>query len=121
MNSGILETLERRLASLERRIGMNEFEREMLVRLERLEQGFTTLGDRVMAAIDDLVTQVAETKGVTDAAVVLIQGLRDQINALVADATELEALKAQLTDLANQLDDSEQKLAGAVATPPPPA
>jgi uncharacterized coiled-coil protein SlyX len=74
----------------------------------------------LMAEIDLLVAQVAETRGVTDAAVVAIQGLRDQIDLLVQNATDLEALKAQLTDLTGQLDASERDLAAAIATDPTP-
>jgi DNA repair exonuclease SbcCD ATPase subunit len=77
-------------------------------------------GDRNMSAISDavanLITEVQETKAGIDSALVFIQGLKDQIQALIDAGT---VTPAQLQDLANQLDAKQQEIAAAITTPPP--
>lgn len=62
--------------------------------------------------LDDLTAEVAATKTVVDSAVVLIQGLRQQIIDAGTDPAALQAL----TD---SLKSTEAALAAAVATPGP--
>jgi hypothetical protein len=63
------------------------------------------------AQLDALVAQVNETNTVIQSAIILIQGLRQQIVEAGTD-------QAKLTELVASLDASEQELAGAVANNP---
>lgn len=78
-------------------------------------------GERNMSEISDaiarLTTEVQETSGAVDSALVFIQGLKDQIQALI-DAGSVSP--AQLQDLANQLDQKQQEIAAAITTEPTP-
>lgn len=83
--------------------------------------GLIRQGERNMTAIGDalatLVTEVQETKGAVDSALVFIQGLKDQIQSLI-DAGAVTP--AQLQDLASQLDAKQQEIAAAITTNPAP-
>jgi hypothetical protein len=70
--------------------------------------------ERVMAAIDDLERQVADTKTVIDSAIVLINGIAARIEAAGVDPVKLAAITADL----NAKDD---ELAAAVAANTPAA
>jgi hypothetical protein len=68
---------------------------------------------------DALTAQVAANNSVVESALTLIQGLADQIKALIAAGNNDPALQA----LADSLSAEDAKLAAAVAanTPTPPA
>lgn len=70
----------------------------------------------IMAALDDLTAQVAQTKTVVDSAIALINGIADRIAAAGTDPQKLN-------DLTTSLKSETDSLAAAVAsnTPPPPA
>lgn len=107
---------------------------EILLRLSRIEESlfrltvvrnpsedtnayqFLTLED-IMSALSDLTDEVAAVKGVTASALTLIQGLKDQIAALIAGGQG--ATDAQLQALHDDLVANEQPLADAVAATPP--
>lgn len=61
------------------------------------------------AELENLTREVAESRGVTESAVALITGLAEQIRELKNDPAALEAL-------AEDLDQQQQALAGAVAS-----
>lgn len=65
----------------------------------------------IMAKLDDLEREVAETEGAVDSAITLIKGLRDEIAQAGTDP-------AKLADLVNRLDKKQQALAEAVAENP---
>ena len=65
----------------------------------------------------DIQREVQEAKDAQTSAVVLITGLRDRINQLIDSATELGELKTQLGLLTQDLSDSTDGLAAAVAEP----
>lgn len=68
-----------------------------------------TMEDRMSAELENLTREVAESRGVTESAVALITGLAEQIRELKNDPAALEAL-------AEDLDQQQQALAGAVAS-----
>ena len=78
-------------------------------------------GEKKMSEISDaiaaLTTEVQETTGAVQSALVFIQGLKDQIQALI-DAGAVTP--AQLQELAAQLDANQQALAAAITTNPTP-
>jgi len=66
--------------------------------------------------LDDIRREVSEAKDVASSAVTLILGLKSRIDALLASELELADLKAQLAGLSQDLSDSTDALAAAVAT-----
>lgn len=94
--------------------------RDSLGPLERMESKVDTLLEHVIRLLhrsqemskelDDLTTEVANTKAGVDSAVTLIAGLRQQIIDAGTDPAKLQAL----TDA---LKATEADLAGAVQTP----
>ena len=64
--------------------------------------------------------EVAEAKTAQQSAIVLIGGLKAQIDTLIANATELTELKTELAALSVDLSDATDGLAAAVAEPPAP-
>lgn len=71
----------------------------------------TTILERIETmsqALDDLTREVAETTTVVESAIVLIQGLRDQLAAAGTDPTKL-------AELAATLDAQQTALAAAIA------
>jgi hypothetical protein len=87
-----------------------------LIALQRAEQ----LREEAMAIdLSELVTEVEDTKGTAASAVVLINGLSDKVDELIAGSND-PATQAQLTELKNALAASRTELANAVATNPVP-
>lgn len=72
--------------------------------------------------VEDLTTEVAETRGVMSSAKVLIEGFSAALTAAGTDRTKLAALKADLdagsTELATAI--AANPLPGEVVTPEPP-
>jgi hypothetical protein len=58
------------------------------------------------ASLDDLADKVAATKTVAQSAVVLIQGLKAQLDAAGTDPAKLKALSDSLADTDQQLADA---------------
>jgi hypothetical protein len=75
-----------------------------------------TLEDRLVAALDTLESEVAETKTVVQSAIVLIKGIKSALDEAIA-AGSVEAL----TRLSAELDSSTNELAAAISenTPAP--
>lgn len=74
--------------------------------------------EAIMAALDDLRREVAESRDVTESAIVLITGLKAQLDAAIASGDP-----AALVELSAQLDAQSTRLAEAVqanTTPPAP-
>jgi rubrerythrin len=69
--------------------------------------------------LSELVTEVEETKGTAASAVVLINGLSDKVDELIAGSND-PVVQAQLTELKTALAASRGELANAVATNPVP-
>jgi len=72
--------------------------------------------------LDELIVQVAETQSVEESVIIILDGIKAQIDALIAEL-ELEKVDtAKLVELRDNLDASEQALAAAAAefTPPVP-
>jgi len=65
--------------------------------------------------LDNLVIQVAETQGVEASIIVLLQGIKAQIDALIAELALQNIDTAKLVELSASLDASEQALAQAAA------
>lgn len=76
------------------------------------------LEEQELQEIDDLEAQVAATKAGEDSAIVLLNGIVAQIQALEAQIIN-PADKAKLTTMRTTLQDSTAALAAAVAAVPP--
>lgn len=73
--------------------------------------------EAIMAALDDLRREVAESRDVTESAIVLLAGLKEALDAAIASGDP-----AALVELSAQLDAQSQRLAEAVqANTPTPA
>lgn len=68
--------------------------------------------NRIMAAIDDLIAEVEETKTVTKSVLALIQGLKDRLEEAGTDPAKLQAV-------IDDLDAQNKALADAVAANTP--
>ncbi len=66
---------------------------------------------QIMAKLDELEREVAETEGAVDSAIALIKGLRDEIANAGTDPVKL-------AELVSRLDSKQQALAKAVANEP---
>jgi hypothetical protein len=73
--------------------------------------------EETMATIQDVLREVQETKGVSQSILVFIQGLKDQIQALIDAGAG--ATPEQLQSVVDDLDANEQALAAAMVTEPP--
>jgi regulator of replication initiation timing len=71
--------------------------------------------------LDALEIQVAETQGVEESVIVLLNGIKIQLDAVIAELAAQQIDNAKLTELRDSLDASEQALAQAAAnfSPPP--
>lgn len=108
-----LETLNRRAGHIEdllhrvnRRLG-----RILLLQNASYWAGLR-LEAKMSVAMDNITREVAETKGIIESAIVLINGIADRIREAGIDAVKLEALTSELDADAN-------KLAAAVAANTP--
>lgn len=72
--------------------------------------------------LDALEIQVAETQGVEESVVILLNGIKVQLDAIIAELAAEHIDNAKLVELRDSLDASEQALAQAAAnfTPPVP-
>jgi len=61
------------------------------------------VADDIQSALDDLTTQVTNTRGVVASAVAAFQGIAAQMTALANDPAAIRALSAALTSSANDL------------------
>jgi small-conductance mechanosensitive channel len=78
--------------------------------------------NKMSVELDELIVQVAETQSVEESVIIILDGIKAQIDALIAEL-ELEKVDtAKLVELRDNLDASEQALAAAAAefTPPVP-
>lgn len=73
-----------------------------------------TQGANMSAELDSLTAQVHESAAVEASAIILIQGLADQLRAIANDP-------AAITALADQLNASEQALSAAIVANTPAA
>jgi ABC-type transporter Mla subunit MlaD len=80
-------------------------------------QTLTTQGAAMAADLSTLIAEVQETQGVSQSAVVLITGLRDQVNDLIETAEGNAVDVAQLEQLRDALDSSNTQLSQAVSGP----
>jgi RecA/RadA recombinase len=86
-------------------------------RMDRLAQQEATEAQVMSQALDDLTAEVSSTGGAIDSAVVLINGLADKVDALIAAGNNDPALAQLAADLRAKKD----ALAQAVADNPVPA
>lgn len=77
---------------------------------------------RDMSAISDavvaLTTKAASIESTEDAALVALNGPRDQLKAALANAVDATAAVAAINDVVAALDTHNAPLAAAIATPP---
>ena len=82
--------------------------------LNRILNAIHHLEKKLSTELQDLTTQVAETKTVIDSAIVLIQGIKAALDAAGSNPAALKALR-------DSLDTSEQALAAAIVANTPAA
>jgi len=70
-----------------------------------------------MALFTDLQREVQETHGVVDSAIVFIEGIKAQLDALIAGGA---ITPAQLQEIVDGLDTAQAKLAAGIAANPNP-
>lgn len=81
-----------------------------LARLEALSRIIIRKEDLMAGELAVLTAEVAETKGVIQSAIVLINGFRSRLDEAIAAGNP-----AKLTELASELDATANDLAAAVA------
>ena len=82
--------------------------------LNRILNAITKLETKLANEMEDLTTQVTQTNTVIDSAIVLIQGIKAQLDAAGNNPVLLKALR-------DSLDTSEQALAAAIVANTPAA
>ena len=87
---------------------------DMLLLINKKLNILLRMEDHMGQEMDDLKREVAETQGITESAIALINGIREQLAAAIAN-NDVEGLKK----LAADLDASQAALAAAVAGPQP--
>lgn len=100
----------------------NRNDKEILAKLDQILSGIHTLltkGVTMSKALDDLIVQVTKNSEVEASAILLIQGISQQLKDAIANGAD----PVKLAELTAQLDNSAQALAAAVAanTPVAPA
>lgn len=70
------------------------------------------------SALEDIRREVAEARAGQASAVQLIRGLRDKLDQMIDDSTSYKELSEAVAGLANDLSDSTDELAAAVAEEP---
>lgn len=76
---------------------------------------------KMSVELDALIVQVGETESVEDSVITLLQGIQVRLNELIVSELDLEATKAKLVELTEDLNVSELAVAEAVANFTPPA
>ncbi len=80
--------------------------------------------DRIMSAISDavaaLTTKAGQLADTEDAALVVLNGLRDQLASAIANASDAAAAVANVQQVIAGMDAHNAPLAAAIATPPAP-
>ena len=103
-----LQTIDERLDHIARQV-------DVIARVLAVE------GKLIMAALDDLTTQVAANTSAEASAILLIQGLAKEIADSASDTTKVQALAAQLKASGDALAAAvvaNTPVAPAPATPP---
>lgn len=72
----------------------------------------------IISILDELI---GETESVEDSVITLLQGIQVRLNELIVSELDLEATKAKLVELTEDLNVSELAVAEAVANFTPPA
>jgi hypothetical protein len=106
-------------------VGFSFFDRsdkQILAKLDQVLSGINTLlhwRTTMSAAMDALIVQVTKNSEVEASAILLIQGIAQQLKDAIANGAD----PVKLAELTTQLDNSAQALAAAVAanTPVAPA
>jgi len=70
--------------------------------------------------LDELEVQVAETVGIEQSAITLLQGISQRLSDLADELAQAGIDNTKVVELMNELDASEDALAAAVAAVPAP-
>jgi hypothetical protein len=92
----------------------DRFEKQVLGKLDQILSGVLALmtkGIVMSQALDELIAQVAKNQEVEASAILLIQGISQQLKDAIANGAD----PVKLAELTLQLDNSAQALAAAVA------
>ena len=98
----------------------NRSEKQILAKLDQVLSGIHTVltkGAVMSKALDDLIVQVTKVQEVEASAILLIQGIAQQLKDAIANGAD----PVKLAELTTQLDNSAQALAAAVAANTPVA
>ena len=95
---------------------------KQLTQIIKLLKNITEEIKNMSLELDALEIQVAETQGIEESVIVLLNGIKIQLDEIIAELAEAQIDNAKLVELRDSLDASEQALSQAVAnfTPPPP-
>lgn len=88
----------------------NFFRNPTLIEIQKLNENLLFIGNTIMTALEKLIAEVAESKAVTESAIVLLVGLKTKLDECVAsgDMSKVQALSEELSN-------STDSLAAAVA------
>ena len=93
--------------------------KRILKRLERVETILIERLDDMSVQLDELEVQVAETIGIEQSAIALLEGISDRLTELAEELAAAGIDNEKVLALRDELDASEQALAAAVAAVPP--
>jgi hypothetical protein len=103
-----------------------KFQKKVKKQLKQLVQLLEVLTQEVYdmsVELDNLVLQVGETEGVEASVITLLDGIKLQLDAIIAELAAAQVDNAKLVELRDSLDASEIALSEAVAAfnaPPVP-
>jgi hypothetical protein len=95
---------------------------KQLTQIIKLLKNITKEIKKMSVELDALVAQVAETQGIEESVITLLQGIQVQLTALEAELAAQAIDTSTVVQLKDDLHASEEALATAVAnfTPPTP-
>jgi len=92
---------------------------EVLLELVKLRQLIMQMRTDIMATLQELKDAVAANTAVDQSAIVLMNGLTAKIQELIDAGTELNALKAGLQEVVDEVNADTQAIADAVVANTP--
>lgn len=86
---------------------------------EQLVAALNAIKGKLMATVDQVLAEVAETTGVVNSAITFISGVKDELAAVKAELASSGVNSAKLDEVIAGLDTNQNNLAAAIATPQP--
>lgn len=112
MNQADFTTINNKLDAILTQLGVDH----------RLLQAVKTEEDNIMSAISDavaaLTAKASEIENTEDAALIVLNGLKEQLASAIANAADATAAVANVQQVISGMDTHNAPLASAIATPP---